>query len=363
MSAPTQNSTMPVMGSNQVGDLSNPIHAIFRRSNFHNISDDEYDALVPTLRLATRLLTTKELAGFPHALLVAPYGHWRYPNNDEEWWFQEKLTTLTAQDMVDYETTLSSLADMVVFQMVDTEKSGCGYCKYSNSTAPQGTHLQSCSEIELSREDVWWAVKTRDTGSELAYQKQCLTLAKLMCHELMHAMALARLGDDYPVPFDIPVGFQDAVETGYEWEQYVFGGLITHMRPKFIADTVPDDFEAIDLRIVAWPCASLTRYYVAKDYPIVVWKEAPSVEVHWLIDPTMMHTWISSLFSTHFWEHVVPQQGADAVKPIKQRGIRHQVDSVGKATAPADPFALPADTIPAGYEEDPVDGEVVVMSP
>jgi hypothetical protein len=52
----------------------------------------------------------------------------------------------------------------------------------------------------------------------------------------MHALASARLSDlyMYPRPFDIPFGIQTVVETGYEWEQYVFGGLITTKRPDIL---------------------------------------------------------------------------------------------------------------------------------
>lgn len=57
-----------------------------------------------------------------------------------------------------------------------------------------------------------------------------------MCYDLMHALASARLSDlyMYPRPFDIPFGIQTVVETGYEWEQYVFGGLITTKRPDIL---------------------------------------------------------------------------------------------------------------------------------
>jgi hypothetical protein len=354
---------MPAMATKaRVGDLDNPIHTIFRKTNFRNLSDDEYNALKPALRLATRLLTTKELAGFPHALLVAPYGFYQGESH-QEWWFKENLPTLSTQDMADYETALSALADMVVFQMVDSEPEGCGYCRWDpDSTPPQGTHLQSCSKIDLSRVDVSWAVSNRDTCSELANQKHSLTMAKILCHELMHAMASARLGELYPTPFDMPFGWQTVVETGYEWEQYVFGGLLAVKRPEGTPDTTSDDFEAVDLLLVSWPAASVTRNYVHKNYPIYITQEPPSIEVHWLVDPTQLHTWIPLLFSTHFWEHVVPQQGADVVKPPKQRGIRYEVDAIGKVTEPADPFLLPVNTIPAGYEEDAVDGEVVVKT-
>jgi hypothetical protein len=71
------------------------------------------------LHLATRLLTNKELAGFPHALLAAPYGLFWQSHSHKEWWFKEKLPTLSTQDMADYVTALSTLAAMVVFQSLE----------------------------------------------------------------------------------------------------------------------------------------------------------------------------------------------------------------------------------------------------
>jgi len=101
----------------RVGDLCNEIHPIFRRQNFKNVSDFEYDALKPSLQFASLLLTTPELAGFPHAILVAPYKHVPHPDDEslDEWSFQEKGSKLSARDMAMYNLALTTLADMVVF--------------------------------------------------------------------------------------------------------------------------------------------------------------------------------------------------------------------------------------------------------
>jgi hypothetical protein len=80
----------------------------------------------------------------------------------------------------------------------------------------------------------------------------------------------ARLGQLYPVPFNMPFGWQTVIETGYEWEQHVFGGLITTTRPEYISEQTPNDYETVDIRIVAWPYASLTCHYVIEDYPIFI---------------------------------------------------------------------------------------------
>jgi hypothetical protein len=84
------------------------------------------------LRLATRLLTTKELAGFSHALLVTPCGS-RPDHSDQEWRFKEKLPTLTTQDMADYVTARNVYS--------------CGHgCIPISRTLPQ-KKLRSCPTI------------------------------------------------------------------------------------------------------------------------------------------------------------------------------------------------------------------------
>lgn len=357
---PNMSSTTPVVPLRHLGNLNNPIHRIFTKSNFQNVNQDEYNALSPTLRLATRLITTREIAGFPHAILVAPLGF----TNGKQFFFR-KRPALTQQDMVIYNEALETLADMVKFQAVSHEPVGHGCCNPDvKAPPPQHSRLLTSSVIDISKDDILSAVETRANCSELASQKQSLMFAKILCHELIHAMALARLGRAVCVPNIVPFGNQTVVENGYEWEDYVFGGLICGHRPKHLPNTVPDDFDATDLRHIAWPSASITRTYVANKWPIMIVKEPSTSEVHWQIDPTTdptkSYTWIPSLSSTRFWDHVVPNQGAIAVKAPKIRGIRHVVNGEGKAVEINNPFILGAHTIPDGYRQDPNDGAVVL---
>lgn len=147
----------------RVGDLRNEIHTIFRRHNFRNISDFEYDALRPSLQFASLLLTTPELAGFPHAILVAPYKHVPHPDNEEldEWAFQEKASKLSTRDMAMYNLALSTLADMVVFIASSKTHSKTedltlhsGECGREHSICGQNTHLYHGSTILFSREEI-----------------------------------------------------------------------------------------------------------------------------------------------------------------------------------------------------------------
>lgn len=53
-----------------IGDLSNDIHPIFRSTNFTNVSEQQYEVIKPSLRLATRLLTTDCLLDFAYSIFA-----------------------------------------------------------------------------------------------------------------------------------------------------------------------------------------------------------------------------------------------------------------------------------------------------
>lgn len=348
----------------RVGDLRNKIHAVFRRQNFRNISDAEYDALRPSLQFASLLLTTRELAGFPHAILVAPYKHIPHPDDEklDEWAFQEKGSRLSTRDMAMYNLALNTLADMVVF--VASSKSFCktedlplhsGECGRESNICGQNTHLYHGSTILFSREEIfahtnaeeWYPLYRGDLGIKW----RTFMTAKVLLHELMHAMAHARLGWlDY-----VPFGSNKVVETGYEWENYVFGGIICHSNLKWSG---LDDDAGIMIR--DWPSASVTRKYQRSGWPIEVKEEPSSIEVWWWIVP-MMHNWFDKLFTTEFWEKTVPEQGLSALRPPRIRGYRVHVAEDGSTDLfewDSIDAASHGCTIPAGYEED-YDGELV----
>lgn len=350
-----------------VGDLRNEIHAIFRRKNFKNISDVEYDALRPSLQFASLLLTTPELAGFPHAILVAPYKHVPHPDDEEldEWAFQENGSKLSTRDMAMYNLALTTLADMVVFvaSSKDSDKTGdltihSGECGRAPEIHGQHTHLYQGSTILFSRDDID-ALCHKDAEQCYPWYRgasgikwRTFMTAKVLLHELMHAMAYARLGDFKNIPF----GSNTAVETGYEWESYIFGGVIS---PSKLACSGLDD--DMSLMVRDWPAASITRTYQQFGWPIEVREEPSSVEVWWWLLP-VMHDWFDSLFTTEFWEKTVPEQGVSALRAPRKRGYRVKVAEDGYAALfewdSYDAVSYGC-TIPAGYEED-YDGEVVL---
>lgn len=351
--------TMPAMEPpSRVGDLSNEIHAVFRRRNFKNISDIEYDALKHSLQFASLFLTTPELAGFPHAILVGAYKHIPHPDDDylDEWAFQEKGSKLSTRDMAMYNLALTNLADMVEFIADDTNTVlHSGDCSPERHICSHDTHLLHGSTIRFSREDVEAHTQQGRYGlykGDFGIKWRTFEAAKIFLHELMHAMAHARLGWLDNIPFES----NKVVETGYEWDNHIFGGAICHSKLRY--STLNDN---ASLMIRDWPAASITRTYQRLGYCIDVREEPWSIEMHWWLLPVMSE-WFEKLFTHEFWKKTVPEQGAGALKPPRVRGYRVKVAEDG-STSFFDSSCEDADScgcaIPAGYIEDD-DGEVVI---
>jgi len=352
----------------RVGDLCNEIHPIFRRQSFQNISDFEYEALKPALQFASLLLTTPELAGFPHAILVAPYKHVPHPDDEalDQWAFQEKGSKLSTRDMAMYNLALNTLADMVVF--VASSKTAdktdgkaedlhihYGETRAKRLISSQNTHLWHCSTIRFSREDVDAHTQSDFCNlyqSDHGIKRRTFETAKILLHELMHAMSHARLGwlDS------IPLGSNKAVETGYEWENHVFGGVICNSN--LAQSELRND---VSLMIGDWPAPSITRTYQRLGYPIDVLEEPSSIEMRWWI-LLVESEWFDKLSTTEFWEKTVPELGMNALRAPRRRGYRVKIAEDGSPTffdSNSEDASLYGCTIPAEYVED-FDGEIVL---
>jgi hypothetical protein len=353
--APATVETMQAMApQSKVGDLSNAIHAVFRRSNFKNISDVEYDALKPSLQFASLFLTTPELAGFPHAILVGGYKHVPHPDNEDldEWSYQEKDSELSSRDLAMYNLALSTFADMVVFIADEAEDIHCGLCKPNPDIFLKDTHLQNGSIIHFSRAEIE-AHNHDEYGlyrGDFGIKWRTFETAKILLHELTHAVSHARLGGLACIPF----GSNKVVETGYEWESYVFGGVICYSDIRCSGHA--------SLMIRDWPAASVVRGYMHHKYAIDRLEEEPSrIEMRWWMLPVLSE-WFEQLFTTEFWMKTVPEQGAGALRVPRLRGYRVKIADDGSATffdSKCEDYGSYGPTVPVGYMED-WDGEIVL---
>jgi hypothetical protein len=344
---------MQAVASTRVGDMSNTIHAMFKRSNFRNITDAEYNALKPSLQFVSLFLTTPELAGFPHAILVnaIKHSHPDKPGIDERS-FEEKAQPLSAHDMAEYGRALATLADCTIFEFGDVFDLHTGCTQVDRSVRLQNTHLYYGCLITISKQDLDHHVNgTYPYPGDFGVKCRTFETAKALLHELMHAMAYARLGDLE----DIPFGSNKVLEIGYEWEAHVFGGICSFsaLQNSGLANNG-------SLMISDWPAPSITRWYKHEGFSIGIRKEPLPVEMRWWLLPTEW-TWFYRLFTTDFWRRIVPLQGLSALKPPRRRGYRAMVAEDGNVTM-FDRRCQDASSydcvIPAGYIE-LADGNVV----
>jgi hypothetical protein len=191
----TVETVQAVATQRRVGGLSNKIHAVFRRSNFKNIPDAEYNFLKPSLQLASLFLIMPELAGFPHAVLVGECKHVPHPENQDldEWSYQAKDSKLSSRDMAMYNLALSTFADMVVFIASKDEdlhsRSCCYNCKVPS---PRNSHLKPGSVIYFSEQEY---ADHAFYQSEFRVKWRTFETAKILLHGIMHAMSHARAGN------------------------------------------------------------------------------------------------------------------------------------------------------------------------
>jgi len=286
-----------------------------------------------------------------------------HPDNEDldEWAFQEKESGLSTRDMAIYNLALTTLVDMVVF-VADSKTAGsakdlhihCGETCAERKTPSQNTHLWHGSTIRISREEIESHTREcyREYRGDLGVKWHVFETARILLHELMHAMAYARLGWLSNILF----GSNKAVETGCEWENCVFGGVICRSDIRWSG--LDDD---ASLMIRDWPAASATRVYQKLGYPIDVLEEPSSIKMRWWLLP-VLHEWFDRLFTTEFWEKTVPEHGVGALRVPRIRGYRVKFAEDGSITffdSGSEDASSYGNTIPAGYMED-YDGEEVL---
>jgi len=335
-------------------NLDNNIHPIFARSNWPN-PDIQHDALAPALRLATLLLTNPFLLHYSHAVLVGEVkrisqtgrsktskeGGSRDQNivltNEEEAKvlhehrvflgtsgrpyshevFSRKATDLSDRDVRDVHDKLAELAPQVKFKVV---KLSDGFQGHTLSEEPLDPPIQGFvgnrSTIYLEdyenmyrwmcdfHEAVKADPKKQPTEVELGRQLVAVfTIANLLCHELAHAMVIARLGTSMLVGFD----GQDVSEDGYNWTSCVFGG------------TPEVWFNHNLITLEPWPSPAHFDSCVRMNCALGI-RQVPTdeVEMRWILPLSFLR----NLSDKAFWKEVVPRKGLEAFRPEKVLGYR-----------------------------------------
>ncbi|KAK3073449.1 hypothetical protein LTR53_004981 [Teratosphaeriaceae sp. CCFEE 6253] len=213
-------------------DLRNEVHPVFARFNF---PDADYDALLPTLRLATLLLMSEgSLIHYATDLLVVPVRKdYRYPAGSgyEGQAYQAVYPhkhPLSATDKAKVEQELLGMANSVRFRR--EKPCGIGGVSLAGVCRPEeGSLVDSAMSPgfvgpptdvgfndEMSQELCEAHQQAKACGHaswQLCYNY--FASAALLCHEIAHAVRDGKWGREQSC--DIVVG-------GYDWEAAVFGG-------------------------------------------------------------------------------------------------------------------------------------------
>lgn len=211
-SAPTQN----------ICDLTNPVHPIFRKSNCHGDARKYYDHLLPAFKLASRYLQTPCLLPFWYTSFFSEVQDIQNP-----WYSAGKLKsyeylnvprTLTSEQLKETEDVLNWFADYVRFTVRPTaERQG----NTPESSFFHHRRYNGHGRIFICRPLLRGLREAIKIGDWAAHAWSICKLAATLGHELAHAVPhMTRGPHHYYFPGEM------ASEAGYDFEKRVLGSII-----------------------------------------------------------------------------------------------------------------------------------------
>ena len=270
-----------------LGNLDNRIHPIFSYKNFTNISDNDYNKLLPSLRLASLLLTEPCLLTFWHDLFFSTI------NEDDEY-----LKTTRPLAMVEMQRTNLALlltSGNIKFRPMEgaeTQANAIGATE-SSPHAEEIWHLSwhswSGTSSEITYLESHFSEAPGDT-SATRLQKR-FRRAVLLLHEVAHAATFLVRGGAEPYYGDAAVA-----EAGFEWEAFAFGGAVR--------DFCGAPGSALTL-LVGWPNVCCGMDMAARGAAV------PRTVVAWKVPVAF----VQRLFARAFWAAEVKEAGRAAFHP------------------------------------------------
>jgi hypothetical protein len=324
-------------------NLDNTIHPLFSKDRFPSGLD--YEAMVPSLRLATHLLDADAVVEYCTAMV-----HGKVFNNRGE---EMELRGLSGNDCdrgVSWTTTvrcaytshtdkrtraeelLQRLSHVVRFDIlthpedIHTSHAQCQPLHGPLSGQLTSTFRGCGSSIFLNPRELdrlatlSYRKKNRKGHQLLAFAR--FSLAVLLIHELAHSIQLASFGSR---EHEVMLPDWTTDEAGHELISSIFGGIIDcysassfpHL-PQDGEQTCKDmtvrraQHESAFVILRPWPCLKLVKEYALSGTPIV-YTAPPRPCWDQLI--RINSSFIESLFTNEFWNEAIPRRGASALHP------------------------------------------------
>ncbi|KAK4945864.1 hypothetical protein LTR10_014955 [Elasticomyces elasticus] len=336
------------------------VHPLFAPEKF---PDADYDALLPALRVATKLLTCESSLVFYHTILhTQPVVKDYPPGSGLEQCYYEAVyppnRPLTGKEVRRVKAEFMNLANILTFHR-------------DEDAAPCGAHCEPAqgeNDVDLAgswQDFAGWKSSSMPTNrlTELNFDGglavDYIMFAKILCHELAHAAVFYRFGECFR---DLVWADNTVEEGGFDWEAMVWGGILMI------------GHKGAHLHLQEWPGIAMANHYLRQDAPLMVCGRPEKAERYWHIPPG----WLLQLCSEDFWDFVVPEKGREALYVPKLYGMRSipnpckcstclsnkefwdfdDLENLGQQPVPNSPSCqagLVLDWVPNVYEKQPLE--------
>ncbi|KAK5747419.1 hypothetical protein LTR17_000060 [Elasticomyces elasticus] len=298
-------------------DLDNKVDTLFDRRRF--AKDVNYEALLPALRLATKLLRSQGSLIFYHTIFHKKVERKYYPPGSG---LEKKVyvivhppETLRKKQCSRVRKALRALANVITYKYGPTEPGALAMTCPADDDARVSVSAV-CKDFyglpstvlfgDEPYRDILknFGVEDRpDVTRELVYDH--IMFANVICHELAHAAAIFRWG---PHKKERTIGDNVMAESGFDWETAVWGGHLVlgeQGRSQFLKD---------------WPSPCEVFSYLRSRGRITVCGESESAGRSWVLPPR----WLLQICHKSYWDKVVSRKGRAALEAPRVVGVRRK---------------------------------------
>ncbi|KAK5675321.1 hypothetical protein LTS10_012087 [Elasticomyces elasticus] len=294
-------------------DLDNEVDTLFDRRRFPE--DIDYEALLPALRLATKLFRSEASLIFCHTIFHAKVELRNYPagsgHEKKVYEVVHPPESLTRKQQRQVEKDLCALANAITYELNLTDPRYLAITRPADGNADlprawknfQGSPSTILFSGELYTDIVsnLRAKNRQDVTEKLVYDH--IKFANVMCHELAHAAGIFRWGNDNN---ELTIGDNVMAESGLDWETAVWGGRLYIWK------------DGRSPSLTDWPSPITALTYLRTGGRIFVCGKPAWAQRSWVLPPG----WLLQICHKSYWHQVVSRKGRAALEVPKLVGFR-----------------------------------------